>query len=557
MENLKETTLAWIRSSFLLTFTFVGILSLNSFSSQKYVIQIAASKTPIDVTYLQKKFRIDSPIIEIRSSDWFRYVTGEFALYSEALEYAEILKNKGLKDVFPRNVKTLEGYPVPTQDSVVIDTSGFANSRTKQESDSMVMVNGVSRQDSIKEEPSTLSENTKDNNSWILSLLFKGRSNPEILERLNYLCDHYLPSFLFTPAHRTVRLIVQFPSVLLLILLIVVFILNLASVLVILYISNIYKNRRERHINQYKKIYEEALLSYFFGLADWEATFTSLKYISEPLNRKILVSILLSVQENLKGGIDKDIPEIFVRLGLQNDAMKLATSKFYYNKIEGIRRLTYLYPDGAMKIIPKYLNANNDMVRAEAQAAYVRLHHNEPFGFFGELKKPFTRWTQLTAFHLLRLYNLNVGSFARYLNSSHTNVRNFCLRMIIYFQQLEDAPEVFRMIGSKVEITRWLAYRAINDLRLFDGKDLIKERFPYEPEKNRIEIIRAFRNIGSNEDFEFLLTVFRNGTVSEKTEACRSLYFVNADGKKLVESLESEPELEVGKFIAHITDPRN
>jgi hypothetical protein len=532
-------------------------MASESFASEKYVVQIAASRVPVNIPQFQKKYKLEDSVWEIKSADWYRYIIGEFDKFEDAVGYAEILKKNGLTDAYPRNIDSIEkagaNIQRTTTDTLkeILENQFPLKIDTLNDKDIRTTLNRISDTEAVD---STL---YRQDESWLLWHLFKGENNSQISLRLDNFCDNYLPANLHTFGHRIVKLIIDFPAILLLLILIVVLILNLAGVFLVLYISNRIKNSRDRHIRIYKRMYEEALLSYFFGIKDWAVTRSKLHNISKPLNRRIFLSILLSVQENLKGGIDIDVPEIFSKLGLRRDATKLAESGFYYKKIEGIRQLTYLYPEGAIRLISNYINASNDLVRAEAQTSYVRLHHENPFAFFKELKKPFTRWTQLTAFNLLRLYNLQVDSFAQYLDSSHTNVRDFCLRMIIYYQQLENAGEVFRILESPAETTRLLAYRAINELQLFDGRQLIKARYEKEEERNRIEILKAFRNIGGVDDFDFLLSVIRHGRASEKIEACRSLYFVSQEGKQRLESLISEPELEIERYIAHIIDLRN
>ena len=196
-------------------------------------------------------------------------------------------------------------------------------------------------------------------------------------------------------------------------------------------------------------------------------------------------------------------------------------------------------------------------MRAEAQTAYIRLNPETPFDFFYTLEKPFTRWTQLSAFNLIRLHQLSVPTFTQFLDFNHNNIRNFSLRMITYFQQLENVPGIIRMVEVKQEMTRFFAYKAINDLRLYDSRELIKSKFEKETERNKTEIIKVFRNIGTNDDFDFLLGVIKTGSVSLKTEACRSMYFMSQEGEEKVMQIDEQSVPEIKLLIAHITDSRN
>ena len=65
------------------------------------------------------------------------------------------------------------------------------------------------------------------------------------------------------------------------------------------------------------------------------------------------------------------------------------------------------------------------------------------------------------------------------------------------------------------------------------------------------------RNIGNSEDFDFLEQIIRSGTITLKTETCRSLYFMSPEGKEKMIELKGVPELELEIYIDHITDSRN
>lgn len=367
----------------------------------------------------------------------------------------------------------------------------------------------------------------------------------------------YVPQKLRNIYANIINLCFQFPVVLFLTAFILFFILNILIVFLVLNYTLKRKSYRERYISVYGKMYEEVLLMYMFGGIDWDKTLVKLKKIQHRQNRRILISILLNFHENLKGEVDKFVPEIYVKLGLQNDSLRLANSMFKYRKVQGIRELTFLYSEGAMGIVSGLINNPNDHVRSEAQTAYIRLNPEKPFRFFKILTKAFSPWTQLSAFYLLRLHQLPVPSFADYLYSKHHTVRNFSLKMIIYFQQLENISEVYKMLESKMELTRYLSYRAINDLRLYDSRLLLKNRFRDETNKNKIEIVRAFKNIGTSDDFEFLEIIIKSEAVSLKLEACRSMYFMSDEGKERLLKLNQESNEKLDEFIAHITDPRN
>ena len=81
--------------------------------------------------------------------------------------------------------------------------------------------------------------------------------------------------------------------------------------------------------------------------------------------------------------------------------------------------------------------------------------------------------------------------------------------------------------------------------------------YPSETQNNKLEIIKALRNIGDEEDFDFLESIIRSESTSLKTEACRSLYYMNNEGQERLKILNQNSELKIDLFLAHVTDPRN
>jgi len=558
MVYIKFASVKLIINSYFLVCLILLSSVESGIAKQKYAIQIAASKTQQNIQHLAKKYDITDSIYILSSNHWNRYLIGSFDDFKAAEDYKnELVQKTRLKNAF---IQVVDIGAEPFNETVKIDSS---NQSTKLENNSY-------KADSIQEISKTIAVNSvadsivkeiKSDNYGIGNYILHSLINEnKILAFRESLVDYgndHLPNELRNFYIKVIEKSFRYPIVLLFIAFIIFFILNVISVILILNYTIRIKNHKKRYISIYAKIYEQTLLSYIFGEINWERTIIKLKRKDRKVNRKILISILLNFQENLRGEVDKFIPEIYNKLNLQKDSLKLTSSFFNYKKVQGIRELTYLYPTGAIGIVSELINDSNDNVRAEAQTAFIRLNPDDPFKFFQNLTKPFSRWTQLSAFNLIRIYQLPIPSFADFLDSKHTDIQCFSLRMIIYFQQLENVGKILKLLENKDEQIRFLSYKAINDLRLFDGKELIKSKFSEETDKNKLEIIEALRNIGDVEDFDFLTRIIESEQVSFKIEACRSMYFMNNEGKERLLKLKNESIPEIELYIAHVTDQRN
>lgn len=563
----------WIKflNAYLITFTAVVLCCFNillcghNANAQRFVVQIAASQDFIDIQKFAKDFTITDSIVEIRGEDWTRYVVGNFENREMASRYAkEIVKNTGLKEAFPKmiednlsniDIAQVNDTIVQVVDSIKVN-SEIEKTRTETYSASSKTENQESYNPNSLNKKEELSISYTYRNRLIMKMI--GEDNVQVIKRklIDYGNTHF--SSKQRPYYfRFINHTLKYPIIVVFGALICIFILHVLILLTLLSFSNRLKNYNERYIKIYSGLYEKVILSYLFGDIDWDTFYIKLKKINKEKNRGIITSILLNFHNNLKGEVDKHIPEIFVKLNLQKDSFKRINSIFYFKKVKGLHELTYLYPEGALKVLPDLLNHSNESMCSEAQKAYILLHPDHPFDFLLTLKKPFSRWTQLSAFYLLRLPQLQIPSFSKYLRSNHYGVQIFCLQMINYFQQLENISLIFNLLDSQRELTRFLAYKAINNLRLSDGRVLIKKEYRDETEKNKKEIVKALRNIGTDEDIDFLEIIFRSESISLRIEACRTMYYMSSESRERLLNVSEKAVPELDLYIAHVTDKRN
>lgn len=534
-----------------------SFLPVYSSVSEYYAVQLAASKEPLDIGKFASRYQIKESIKEIVSKDWNRYIIGEFENLRTASLYASEIESKtGIAGVFPRKVTEEPVKQIEANPDTIVKAKVQQNDSAKI---NRILPDSVPPEKKVTAIPLTLSRSStphRELNHLILRMIGDKNVNQTKNDLIDYGKNHFPPSIqkiYISFIERTYT----YPVVLIFIILIFVFIINVSLIVLIIYNTNKFKNKKERYRIFYKNYYEEVLSLYLFDINDWNTTVAKLKRLKKLENRKILTSVLLIFKENLRGEMDAKITEIFVRLELNKDSLQLTKSHYYYKKAQGIRELTNLDPNSATNIINKFINDKHFQIRTEAQVSYVRLHPESPFDFLKNLASPFSKWTQLSAFHIFRLHQIPVPAFINYIESEQPNVRNFCLRMIIFFQQFEDATEIFKMIESKLETSRFLAIRAINDLRLYDGKSLLLKIFESESTVNQVEIIKALRNIGDEEDFEFLESVILSGSVTMKIEACRSLFHMSSKGEERLTQMSQKNGINLELFLKHIKDPRN
>lgn len=534
---------------------FLGLVSTACLGGNaSYTVQVVASKTPTDIGWFCSAHRIESKVCEFKEKGWYKYVTGEFNDLREASNYIHRdLSQKGLQGPFPRILPdSLKGVFAL---AVIPDTASIVLKPAKTDSLPAKDTSNYTETEPVPAIQSARAEGTYDKKygPWegIIGLKQLHKAELAIVKSAGYLFPKaWMPFY-----GRMIDKAIRYPAILFFLLLIIGFIINALLIIVLLEVSNTIKNRLERFDELYTQMYERALTGYIFQEYDLETALKRIKHIRYPRNRKVLIAVLYNFKKNLSGDLNDKLMDVFFRLELEKGSIKKTKSRSFYRRILGIRELTNLYPEAALPVVEAHINDANDELRAEAQTSYVRLNQEEPFRFLESLRKPFTRWTQLTSFYIFRLHKLEAPSFVEYLKSDLYNVQNFSLRMIIFFQQIESSQEIIKMLEAKREMTRFLAIRAANELGIQEAKPQLKEMYEKETYKNQLEIIKGFLHTGDAGDFDFLENIIRQKDITLKIEACRSLYFMSTPGKEKLLSLKEELNLE--PFIAHIYDPRN
>lgn len=59
----------------------------------EYKVQVMASKTPVDISYIQKRYKLNEPVREDYDGVWYRYSVGSFKDYNSARDYANKLRS--------------------------------------------------------------------------------------------------------------------------------------------------------------------------------------------------------------------------------------------------------------------------------------------------------------------------------------------------------------------------------------------------------------------------------------------------------------------------------
>jgi hypothetical protein len=349
----------------------------------------------------------------------------------------------------------------------------------------------------------------------------------------------------------------RFPIVFFFLAIIFALAMNVIMVIAILFFTNRVMNYRKREDKRLRVYFEKIITDLMLQVTDTEQTINRLSHPYLAENYNLLIEVLMDFQKSFRGDSDRLILELYQAMELGRISYNKTFAISFYEQVKGIRELANMHPYHAIEMIASRLNDPNDIVRTEAQISYPHVNRESPFDFMNILEKPFSRWAQLNIYYFIKIHEMPVPSFDRWLTSSHPSVVNFSILMIALFQQHENSPQVIMMLQSVNEETRNQAIKTCGELRIIESKEMLKSIFPSETVNNQLEITKVFLPIGDETDITFLAGIARSEIIPLRLEACRTLYNLNEAGQSSLEELNALMNFALEPFIEHIKDPRN
>jgi len=349
----------------------------------------------------------------------------------------------------------------------------------------------------------------------------------------------------------------RFPAVLLFLFIIATLILNVLLVTGILFLTNRIMNFRKEKENKIRIYFERILTDLMLQGIEMD---DAINLLSKPGYKKkydLLIEVMMDFQKSFRGDSDRYIIELYQKMDLAHISYDKTFDISFYKQVKGIRELANMHPDYAIEMIAMRLNDSNDIVRMEAQICYPYVNRESPFDFLDLLEKPFSKWAQLNIYYFIKIHELPVPSFNKWLSSGNVNVVNFCILMTELFQQQENADQIIQKLNYPNEITRNLAISACGNLHLFESKEILKNNFSNETLKNQVAIIKSLNNMGNDTDIPFLEGIVRSNVISLQLEACSVLYHLSETGRDQLEKINHSMNDKLTAYISHIKDTRN
>jgi len=339
--------------------------------------------------------------------------------------------------------------------------------------------------------------------------------------------------------------------------LIIAIIASFASMLILLVVILLNRNRMEKEarLRQYlMEQYQSLIVDYLFGNTAYEAF---RKIASDNFRRQVLIDQMIDVSVNLKGETELKLMQLYRQLELDRDSLARARSRKWHKKIKGFRELAFVGIADGNDEMYRALNSRNEILRMEAQIALVRLSEKDHFEFLSQLKRPFSLWEQITLHDLIIQHEIPVPEFQKWLSSDNATVVMFALRMIREFKQKDAEPEIRKVLLHRDPRVSQLAVEVAGDLDMRSTLDTMKRMYKFQEYNNCLEIVRSMGKMPEQAMLGFLkLVLDKEDDVQLQIEAVKAIENMGEVGvQALVKVMKSEYK-NYNIIVRHVLDRR-
>mgnify|MGYP001266241162 CR=1 FL=1 len=332
---------------------------------------------------------------------------------------------------------------------------------------------------------------------------------------------------------------------------------SMATMLILLLVILLNRNRMEKEakLRQYLlEQYQALIVDYLFGNTGSDQF---LKIASDNFRRQVLIDQMIDVSVNLKGETEEKLMNLYRELNLDQDSLARARSRKWHKKIKGFRELAFVGITDGNDEIHRALNSKNEILRMEAQIALVRLSDKDHFEFLSQLKRPFSLWEQITLHDLIIQHELPVPEFSRWLSSDNPTVVMFALRMIREFKQKDAEREINKVLLHRDPAVSQLAVQVAGDLDMRTTLDTMKRMYKFQEYNNCLEIVKSMGKMPEQALLGFLkLVLDKEDDVQLQIEAVKAIENMGEPGvQALVKVMKSEYK-NYNIIVRHVLDRR-
>jgi hypothetical protein len=268
--------------------------------------------------------------------------------------------------------------------------------------------------------------------------------------------------------------------------LIVVLAVSIVVLAIYLKIVRYYLRKKEEETIRLKNIYEALLVEYLYCNTENEkfddqqqSIILKIKTaIQIKFHRKIVVSILYNLMDQVSGEMSDAIKNLYYKTGLINDALLRLKNKNWYIIAKGIGELSRFEVREAHDHVIKHITHPKREVRKEAHLYLVNLNHFEGLSFLNDVKTPLSEWDHVQILEILQKFDdQQICDIKPWLKSPNDTVVLFALKLAELYNQFEVNDTLMELLSHTSKTIRIQTIEVLTHLYGVEAKDLLKANF--------------------------------------------------------------------------------
>lgn len=272
--------------------------------------------------------------------------------------------------------------------------------------------------------------------------------------------------------------------------------------------------RKKRADNLYfKGKYESLLVEYLYATNE-AGTLSQVqldiinqikKSIKVPSRRKIIVSVLYGLMNEVSGEMSDSIKTFYEEVGLVHYALERLKSRKWHVIAKGIGELRHFRIEHASHDIVPFINHPKMEVRTETHIYMVNLFLFDGLSFLDELKAPLSEWLQIQLLETLQKFdNQEICDIRPWLQSTNDTVVLFALKLAQVYNQFEVKKTLMNLLSHKNKEIRVTTINVLAHLYGIEAKEMLKSNFNNLSTEEQISFFELLEKLVMPDDEPFV-----------------------------------------------------
>jgi len=289
---------------------------------------------------------------------------------------------------------------------------------------------------------------------------------------------------------------------------------------------------KERIKAVYQKKYESDLIEYLYSGNGVDEISKEqqiiIDYLSNcaksSLKRKIIISTLLKLKDEISGEIADAIQKLYCQTGLVNYASYKLKSKKWDVIAKGIKELAQFEIKDALNDVIEHIDHPKREVRKEIQMYLVKLFRFEGLEFLNILTNQLSEWDQIQLLEILQKFeNQHIPDITKWLESSNNSVVSFSLKLAKIYNQYEAKDHIINLLNHSNQEIRIESINVLSHFGDIDSLIILKSDFNQRSIEEQVIIFKMMEDINEVSDIPFLLEHINNMNFDIKVSVTKIL----------------------------------